>query len=53
MTMVTKSGDPSTGYEWEMGWEASVPVVPGANTFTITVEDIKGLTTTATVTIQG
>ena len=52
MTMVTKSGDPSAGYDWEMTWEASVPVLPGANTFTVTAEDIKGLTTTATVTIQ-
>jgi hypothetical protein len=53
MTMVTKSGEPATGYDWEMTWEADVPVLPGLNTFTITVEDIKGLTTTTTVTIQG
>ena len=46
---------PLNGWKaWRKRWTAkNVPVQPGANTVTLTVEDIKGLTTTKTVKVTG
>jgi len=45
-------GDPSSGYRWRTEWKATgVPLRDGANLVTVTVEDIKGLTTSRVVTV--
>jgi hypothetical protein len=47
------SGDYLSGYSWVTEWQARVPLAAGANTILVTVEDIKGLRTTSTVTVAG
>jgi hypothetical protein len=49
MVWTVTSGSYSTGYGWRMDWNATIPASPGERV-TITVEDIKGLTTATTVT---
>jgi hypothetical protein len=48
----TFSGDYTVGYTWQMDWTAGgVPLQSGEDSITITVEDIKGLRTSRTVTV--
>jgi hypothetical protein len=47
------SGDSRGGYRWQMDWQADgIPISSGRSTITITAEDIKGLTTARTLTID-
>jgi hypothetical protein len=48
MVWTVTSGGYTTAYVWRMDWNVTVPASPGEG-ITITVEDIKGLTTTTTV----
>ncbi|MFP5317593.1 MAG: hypothetical protein ACLGI2_04790 [Acidimicrobiia bacterium] len=47
------SGDYLTGYDWQVDWQATVPLTSGPNVVTVTVEDVKGLRTTSSVTVDG
>lgn len=52
MTWKVKDGSYSTSYDWEMTWTADgVPLKKGQNRITVTAEDIKGLTTTRTMSV--
>lgn len=52
MAWKVKGGSYSSGYEWEMTWTADgIPLKRGQNRITVTAEDIKGLTTTRTVSV--
>ena len=54
MTWRTTSGDVRNGHQWVMDWVVpSVPLTEGENRITVTVEDIKGLTTSETIVIDG
>ena len=54
LTWQVTGGNVTTGWQWQMDWSASgIPLEPGPNTVTVTAEDIDGLTTSATVTIDG
>ena len=45
-------GDPTSGYRWHTEWQAAgVPLPDGASSVTVTVEDVKGLTTSRVVTV--
>jgi hypothetical protein len=45
-------GDPDSGYRWHTDWKATgIPLGDGANLVTVTVEDVKGLTTSRVVTV--
>ena len=51
MTWDVLSGDYNTGYDWRTRWSVpTIPLHPGNNRITITVEDIKGLATTRQIT---
>ena len=48
------AGDETAGWQWRTEWVVSgVPLRPGANRITVRAEDIKGLPTETTVTVQG
>ena len=45
-------GNPDSGYRWHTDWKATgIPLGDGANLVTVTVEDVKGLTTSRVVTV--
>jgi hypothetical protein len=52
LTWEVLSGNYNSSYRWRTRWSApSIPVAPGQNRITVTVEDIKGLTTSQVVTV--
>lgn len=52
MTWRVKDGSYSSGYDWEMNWTAvGIPLKRGENRVFVTVEDIKGLTTSKSVSV--
>jgi len=52
LTWEVLSGDYRSGYKWRTRWSVpAIPLVPGANRITVTVEDIKGLATTRVIEI--
>jgi len=52
MTWKVKDGSYSSGYDWEMNWTAdAIPLTRGGNRIVVTAEDIKGLTTTWSVSV--
>ncbi len=52
MTWKVKDGSYSSGYSWEMNWTAEgIPLKRGDNRIVVTAEDIKGLTTTWSVSV--
>ncbi len=52
MTWTTISGDRRSGWDWQMDWSFDgIEVPPGTAAIAITVEDIKGLTTTVNVPV--
>lgn len=53
MTWKPKSGNSRDGWEWEMEWSTELPLRAGENMITVTVEDIKGLIATTTITATG
>jgi hypothetical protein len=54
MTWRTISGDVRSGHRWAMDWVVpSIPLTAGENRITVTVEDIKGLTTSETIVVNG
>ena len=54
VTWHADSGGPRTGYAWHSNWSIdAVPVEPGDGSITITVEDIKGLTTSRVIPTGG
>ncbi len=53
MTWRPISGDVRGGWVWDMEWSAEIPLQAGENTVTVSVEDIKGLTATTTITVPG
>jgi hypothetical protein len=54
LTWDVLGGDYNSGYEWQTRWAVSnIPLRPGPNRICITSEDIKGLTTSTVLTVQG
>jgi hypothetical protein len=54
MTWEIQAGTPRSGYTGQTRWSIpDLPLEPGENKITITTEDIKGLTTSSTVTLHG
>jgi hypothetical protein len=53
MIWTVTAGDYRSGYQWRMSWTATIPLTAGANTVTISADDIKSLTTTTTLTVTG
>jgi hypothetical protein len=52
LTWEVLSGDYRSAYRWRMRWSApAIPLEPGQNRIAVTVEDIKGLTTTQVITV--
>jgi hypothetical protein len=48
-----ESGTPRTGYVGKMSWSTQdIPLAAGDNRITVTVEDIKGLTTSTGITVR-
>lgn len=46
------SGDAVKGWEWRMDWSIdSIPLARGTNKIVVTAEDVKGLTTSTTLTV--
>ena len=53
MTWRVKSGDYTSGYDWQMDWSArGITLQPGINEVEVTAEDIKGLTSSKTLTVR-
>jgi hypothetical protein len=51
LTWDVLSGDYNSRYNWRTRWSApAIPLEPGQNQITVTVEDIKGLTATQAIT---
>ena len=52
MTWTVLSGSYKSGWKWQMDWSFDQIDVPsGVKEIAVTVEDIKGLTTTVTVAV--
>ena len=53
MVWKVESGGPDLGWHWRMDWRAqAVPVHPGENRITVTVEDTKGLSSSRTLSVR-
>ena len=47
-------GAPGSGGSWHTNWKATgIPLRDGASSITVTVEDVKGLTTSRVVRLSG